>query len=833
MAGAAAEVPRWLAQAKLLHREGRLGQAAQLCAQVLAAEPDHVEALRHAAALALAARQHQRALELLDRLLRICPADAPAHSQRGAALAALGQTDAAIASYDRAIAVRPDDAELLCNRGVALARVGRFEAAIASFDRALACGAGHLGAHFNRSVALADLGRLDEAIDGYERVIALRPDFATAHYNRGVALAALGRVQEAVASYDGAIAARPDYALAHHNRGIALSELGRTEEALASFDAAIAAAAGHAPSHFNRGNALHRLGRFESAVAAFDRAIALRPDYAQAHYNRGVSLQALNRFEAAVASFDRAIAARPDYADAYSSRGCALHELNLFDAAVASFDRAIAIHPDHADAHYNRARTMLKAKDYPAAVRSLENLLSVDPQYPFAEGILLHARMMCCDWAGFDERCASIRAGLRAGRRCADPFGYQGVAESEADLRTCAEIYAAAEYPATATLPARPVAGRANRITVGYLCGEFRQQATSVLMCGVFESHDKSRVRLVGFDSGWDDGSHYRRRIERCFDEMVDIRRRDDLDVAQQIRRLNVDVLVNLNGYFGESRLGVFARRPSPVQVNYLGFPGTIGAGYIDYLIADRLVIPEASRCHYTEKIVYLPHSYQANDRQRQIADRPLSRGEFGLPEDAFVYCCFNNTYKITPGTFDAWMRILRRVPAGVLWLLDEHPAATAGLVEEAARRGIGRERLVFSSRLPLPDHLARHRLADLFLDTLPYNAHTTASDALWAGLPVLTRTGTTFPGRVGTSLLTAVGLPELVTRDERQYEALAVALATDRRRLAAIRDKLAHNRLSQPLFDTGQFTRDLESAYRTMVDRCFAGLAPAHFSVG
>jgi len=795
----AAQVPQWLAQATQLRREGQLARAAQLYLQVLEADPDQPEALSHYGLIALGRRQYQSAFQLFDRLVRVRPDDAPAHSYRGVALAALG----------------------------------RYEAAIASFDSAIACNPDNAGVHFNRSVALADLGRLDDAIAGYDRVIALKPDFAAAHYNKGVALATGKALEPAIASYDRAIALRPDYAIAHYNRGIALAELGRQEAAIASFDAAIAIAPDHAPSHFNRGNALHRLGRFDLAVASFDRAIAIKPDYAEAHHNRGNSMQAMNRFEAAVASCDRAIAARPDYAGAYVSRGCALHELNLLDAAVASFDRALAIEPDHAEAHYNRGRTQLKAKNYPEAIRSYEALLGIDPEFPFAEGILLHAKMMCCEWDDLDERRASIKAALRAGRKCADPFGYQGVSESEADLLKCAGIYAASEFPPPTALPPCVPAARGERITVGYLCGEFREQATAVLMCGVFESHDRERVRLIGFDNGWDDGSRYRKRINDSFDEMVEIRHLGDLDAAQLVRRMNVDILVNLNGYFGEPRLGVFAHRPSPVQVNYLGFPGTIGVDYIDYLIADRIVIPEASRSHYAEKIVYLPDSYQANDRQRQISDRAMSRAEFGLPEGAFVYCCFNNTYKITPGTFDSWMRILGQAQGSVLWMLDENAAATASLVREAARRGIDRERLVFSRRLPLPEHLARHRLADLFLDTLPYNAHTTASDALWAGLPVLTQTGTTFPGRVGTSLLKAIGLPDLVTTNGPEYEALAVELAVNRQKLRALRQRLARNRLSEPLFDTQRFTCKLETAYTVMVDRYRSGLAPEHFSVG
>ncbi len=829
----AAQVAQWLAMAMQSQQAGQLGRAAALYGQVLSVRPDHVDALRYSALIALATRTHQQAVQFLDRLVELRPGEAAAHNHRGVALAALGQYDAAIASYDRAIALQPDYVDAYCNRGAALARIDRLEEAIASFDLAIARNPDHASAHFNRGVALADLGRADGAIASYDRVIAVKPGFAAGHYNRGVALAGLGRFDEAVASYDGAIAIKPDYALAHHNRGIALVALGRPDDALACFDAAIAVAADHAPSHFNRGNALHSLGRFDEAVVSYDQAISLKPDYAEAHYNRGVSLHALNRFEAAVASYDRAIAARPDYADAWSGRGCALHELNLFEAAVASHERAIAIRPDYADAHYNRGRTLLKANKYPQAISAYEDLLRIAPEFPFAAGILLHAKMMCCDWGGLDEATASIRAALRAGKKCADPFGYQGVSESEEDLRKCAEVFAASEYPARTPFPPRRTNDRAARITVGYLCGEFREQATSVLMCGVFENHDKERFRLIGFDNGWDDGSRYRRRIDRSFDEMVEIRRSSDLETAQLVRRMNVDILVNLNGYFGEPRLGVFAYRPSPLAVNYLGFPGTIGASYIDYLIADRVVIPEASRRHYTERIVHLPNSYQANDRQRQISSRPVNRAEFGLPEHAFVYCCFNNTYKITPATFDAWMRILGRVPGSVLWMLDDNPAATANLVEEAARRGVGTERLVFSRRLPLPEHLARHALADLFLDTLPYNAHTTASDALWAGLPVLTRTGTTFPGRVGASLLNAIGLPELVTPTAHEYEARAVELAADAQKLRAIRDKLARNRLIEPLFDTQRFTRHLESAYKLMFDRHCSGLAPEHLDVG
>jgi len=351
-------------------------------------------------------------------------------------------------------------------------------------------------------------------------------------------------------------------------------------------------------------------------------------------------------------------------------------------------------------------------------------------------------------------------------------------------------------------------------------------------MAELFELHDHNRFELIAFDNGWDDGSAIRRRIERAFDAIVDIAQLGDAEAAAAIRGRQVDILVNLNGYFGLGRQGVFSQRPCPVQVNWLGFPGTLGTDYIDYIVADRHVIPPGHDAYYAEKVVRLPDTYQPNDRQRRIAERAPGRAEVGLPGAGFVFCCFNNSYKVTPDVFDVWMSLLRRVDGSVLWLLENNHEAVRNLRGEAQRRGVAPERLVFAPRMHLDDHLARHRLADLFLDTLPYNAHTTASDALWAGLPLLTCTGSTFPGRVAGSLLHAVGLPELITHSLEDYGALALRLATSPGELAAVRAKLAANRATCPLFDTDRFRRHIESAYVTMWERYQRGAAPESFAV-
>jgi predicted O-linked N-acetylglucosamine transferase (SPINDLY family) len=435
--------------------------------------------------------------------------------------------------------------------------------------------------------------------------------------------------------------------------------------------------------------------------------------------------------------------------------------------------------------------------------------------------------MHLCDWRNFEPASAALRSWVRGGKIVA-PIMFVAVPSTPAEQLQCAQSWVAHSFRTPA--PRSPgQARRRDRIRLGYLSADFHQHATSQLMAGVFEHHDRARFEVSAISIGPDDGLQMRRRIEAAVDRFVDAKQHGDADIADLISSLEIDLLVDLKGYTQDARTGILAMRPAPIQVNYLGFPGTIGAGFIDYIIADRTVIAEQDFAAYAEKVVWMPDSYQANDRTRAIADVPPMRAAHGLAEDAFVFCCFNDNYKITPDTFSSWMRILTAVESSVLWLFEDNAKAADNLRREAAERGVAPERLVFARRLPTAEHLARHRCADLFLDTLPYGAHTTASDALWTCLPVVTCLGETFAGRVGASLLHAIGLPELVTATPTAYEHLAIALARDPQRLTAIRAKLAIHRLRTPLYDTEQFTRDIEAAYAAMVERQRAGLAPDH----
>jgi predicted O-linked N-acetylglucosamine transferase (SPINDLY family) len=623
----------------------------------------------------------------------------------------------------------------------------------------------------------------------------------------------------------------PDDFAANQLLGVIRFQEGRPAEALEFFDRAAARQPGFAILS-NRGAALQLLGRFEEALASYDSALALQPGNAVLLYNRGRTLQDLGRFEEALASYQHALSLDANFAPARNNAGNALRALKRFDDALASFDPALAIQPGYAEALYNRGNLQWSVNgDYHAAVRDLEKALALDPAYDYAPGELLYLRLHGGDWRDFENQRARINEGVRAGRRMVQPFHYQALSDSPAELRACAVIFTNHHFP-----PATPVAtikrSPGKKIRLGYVAGEFREHATSWLMAGLFESHDRDKFELVAFDNGWDDKSPMRVRLNAAFGKIIDISRLSNRQAAERIAAEEIDILVNLNGYVGLHRTGVFAHRPAPVQVNYLGSPATMGAPYIDYIIADRILIPRDEEQYYTEKVVILPDSYQVNDRARAAPGAAPSRGDCGLPENEFVFCSFNSSYKLTPEIFAVWMNILKAVPKSVLWLLENNPDFAANLRRAAMAAGVGAERLIFAPMVPLERHLARMQQADLFLDLLPCGGHTTASDALWAGVPLVTCRGHAFGGRVAASLLNAVGLPELIAENLNDYQALALGLAGDPKRLKALRQKLAQNRLTTPLFDTARFRRHIEAAFTTMVEIFRRGEAPKAIQV-
>lgn len=611
-----------------------------------------------------------------------------------------------------------------------------------------------------------------------------------------------------------------------------LHQAGQLGEAARLYAAILQATPRHFQALYLLGFVHFQGGNFGEAERLIGEALKIDPRVPDAHYNRGCALQALQRHEEAVASFDAALALKPDYHDAATNRGSALMALRRFEEAVASFTLALTYAPRDAESLSNRGTAHFTLKNYEAARADYENVLAVAQDFRFARGNLVLARAYCCDWSHLPGDMTALSAAIASGAPVLQAHAGTLLCSSPQEQLQVARVWVQAVCPPS---PQRLWNGERyghDTIRVAYLSADFYAHATAYLIAGVLEHHDRGRFETVGVSFGPDDGSDIRARVMRGFDRFLDVRDKSDAEVAALLRRMEVDIALDVKGFTQEARPGIFAQRFAPVQVNYLAYPGTMGAEYIDYLIADRILIPPEARAFYSEKLAYLPDSYQPTDAKRAIAERVPSRGEAGLPEQGFVFASFNNTYKITPAIFDIWMRLLRECEGSVLWLLQESEVAVRNLKHEALLRGIAPERLIFAPRLPQAEHLARQRLADLFLDTLPCNAHTTASDALWAGLPVLTCIGTTFAGRVAASLLTAIGLPELAVPSLAGYEAEALALAREPARLAALKAKLAANRDTTALFDTARYTLALESALATMCERARAGGAAEDFAV-
>ena len=647
-----------------------------------------------------------------------------------------------------------------------------------------------------------------------------------------IALHQQGQLDQAQAIYLQLLKIEPRHADALHLLGVIAYQTGNHQAAVDMIAQAIGINPNVTSYYYNRGNALKELKQLAAAVASYNKAIELKPDYAEPYSNRGNALQELKQLEVTVASYNKAIELKPDLAEAYSNRGLALQELKQLDAAVASYNKAIELKPDLAEPYSNRGNALQELKKLDAAVASYDKAIELKPDFEYLFGTRLHIKMQMCDWQDFELNISELSRKVQNGEKASPSFPILALPLSLPEQRLAAEIYTDDKYPYNPSLGPLHKSARQRKILIGYYSADFHNHATTYLMAELFERHDKDKFELIAFSYSPDTKDEMQVRVSKAFDQFINVTAMSDKAIAQLSRELGIDIAIDLKGLTQDTRLGIFSYRAAPVQVSYLGYPGTLGADYIDYLIADKTLTPQESQKHFIEKIIYLPGSYQVNDRQRVISQKQFNRQELGLPQDSFVFCCFNNNYKITPHTFDGWVRILKAIEGSVLWLLEDNPTAGINLRKEAMQRGLEPARLVFAKRMDLPEHVARHRAADLFLDTLPYNAHTTASDALWAGLPVLTCMGESFAGRVAASLLNVIGLPELVTHTQADYEELAIELATNPTKLKAIKDKLEGNRLTMPLFDTPQFTKHIESAYTKMYERYHADLAPDHIYI-
>jgi protein O-GlcNAc transferase len=661
-------------------------------------------------------------------------------------------------------------------------KAGRLADAAKAYKRLLRETPGNFGCIYSLAMVYAQQGSFDSAADMFRRAAQMRPDLLDVHYNLAVALGMAGRYKAAALSCETLLKINPQHVAARKNYAAALLQNGQVAEALQQYDLLVAADPRSADLQNNRGMALQSLRRFSDALDAYEKAIELRPDFAGAHVNRGNALAALRRYDEALLSFRQASALRPDLAEARTNAGNLHLSRGSYSAAVAEYDSAL----------------LLRAGDSEA------------------KSMRLYAKMHLCDWTDLAKENSDLAASIKGGLPVY-PFVALAALGSPSHHFRCARLFAKTRFVPPAEPLWRGTIYRHDRIRVAYLSGDFREHAVGYLLPGLLERHDRSRFEVTAVSFGTDQDSRLRRRIKSAVEHFIHVDEKTDHQVADLVRDRETDIIVDLMGYTQNARTAILAQRPAPLQVSYLGFLGTMGADFIDYVMADSIALPFSQQHHYRESIVHLPDCFLVTDDQLALAAHTPTRREEGLPDSGFVFCSFNNSYKLTPQLFAIWMRLLRTVDDSVLWLAETHPDTHANLLGEARRSGIDHSRIVFARRVPLDQHLARQRLADLFLDTTPYNAGATAAAALWGGIPVLTVLGHTFAGRMAASMLHAVGLPELVTASVADYEALASKVATEPAMCAELKEKLARNRGSCPLFDTARSTHSIEAAYTTM----------------
>jgi len=676
-------------------------------------------------------------------------------------------------------------------------------------------------------IKLCQQGQLQQALGSVKQLLLQFPNSLTLYNIQGAANAGLGKFSAAIDSYKQALKFKPDYAEAYNNMGVAQKDKGDSDAAIDSYKHALKIKPDFAEAFHNMGIALKEKGDLEAAIDNYKLALKIKPDYADAYNNMGTALKDKGDLEVAIDSFKMALKIKPDYADAYNNMGGALKDKGDFEAAIDSYKHALKIKPDFAEAFFNMGVALEHKGEFEAAIDCYKQALKIKPDYQVSLARKLHLQSHICDWSGL-EQDRSLIGFLGTKKEPVDPWLLLAFEDSPALHRIRSEIYTVSLYGNIQPLKAAPRPNKKpKKLRVGYFSADFYLHPVAYLITKVFEVHDRSQFEIYGYSIGPNVDDNMRKRITKSLDVFINVKGMNDQEIALLARNDKIDIAIDLTGYTYNNRAGIFAYRAAPVQMNYLGYPVTMGADFIDYIIADQVLIPNGNEHYYSEQILRLPHSYMPADNSRKISARQISRHEMGLPEAGFVFCCFNNNYKISPHEFDIWMRILLKVEGSVLWLRNSNAWSADNLYKEAEARGVDPSRIIFAGRVPMEEHLARHKLADLFLDTFAYNAHATASEALWAGLPIVTKAGKGSTSRAAASLLTAVGLPELITQTEKDYETLILQLANHPEQLTQIRQKLEYNRLSTPLFDTELYTKHLEDGYQQAYQRYFDGKLP------
>ncbi|MEY4767379.1 MAG: hypothetical protein RL637_18 [Pseudomonadota bacterium] len=780
------------------HRRGERDQAQQLYQQILQLQPNHADALHLLGVIANERGNNQQAIKLIQQAIQFQPNKAFYYNNLANAFQAMGDYATAIKHYQQSLVLNPKDAQT----------------------------------YNNLANSLQAWGKIDDAIKQYKQALILKKDYAQAYFNLGNTYCYLKQWQLASDYYQQAINFQPNYASAFSNLGVCFKELNQLEKAIKCYQQALQLNPNLADAYSNWGVALQAQGYYQAAVNCYQQALQLKPD-AITYNNLGISQKDQGELAAAIDSYQQALLLKPNYAEALNNLGVVFQLQGQNEVALNYYQQALNLKPNDADTHNNVGNLFKGLRQYESAIEAYRNALNCQNDYTIAFDNLFKTLLDCCVWHNYDINYQRFIDNVKLSDPNCNPFNFLSICDSVELQQRCAYTYTKQKHPLIDSPLWQGEPYSHSKIRLAYISADFRDHPVSYLATQLFEIHNRQRFEVIGISLRAEDKSPIGQRVKNAFDQFIIVADYSDKQIAELIKQLEIDIAVDLMGITQHSRTSIFAYKPAPIQVNYLGYPGTMATEYIDYLIADAWVIPPHHQIFYQEKIVYLPSCYLVTDDRCEIAKSIPSRRELNLPENGFVFCCFNNSYKLTPTIFNIWLTILKQIENSVLWLPKTNSLAMKNLIEIAQQQGVNSQRLIFATYTETTaEHLARLSQADLFLDTQPYNAHTTAIDALWAGVPVLTCNGNAFAGRVAASLLNSLQLAELITEDLTSYQQLAIQLATEPDLLQSIRQKLQIQRQISPVFNTQQFAHHLETAYSTMWQRYQQQLPAESFAV-
>ena len=810
---------------------GKLDEAIECYLKSISIDETYAKAHYNLAGAFYEKNQMNLSIESYKNALKLEPKNQEALNNLGNVYKLLDQDEKAIDLYKQAINIKPNYVEAIYSLGVSYQKQGNLKNAIQYFLKFVQINPNSAEIHNNLSVLYYTLGMHQAAMKHLKLALSIKPDFAEVHKNLGKLLKESGNYQSAIKSYEKAIEFNRDYAEAFCGIGEIQMELGSLHDSAENFKKAIIIKPDFIEALNNLGCVYKDLGNFEASLGAFERALAIDPNYLEVLNNLGLTLIELERFNEAIDIYEQMIEINPNYSYAYNNFGIALNGLYKYKEAGDLFISAMKLEPNYFEANLNYGNSLFRMDMFDEAIYYYDRALEINPDENYIFGDKLHAKMQTCNWKGWSKSIKKLTTDISKEKKITSPFVLTALIDNPSLIKKATEIFINDKFPKSNLLPKISKVSKHSKIRVGYFSADFREHPVSALTIELYEKHCRDKFEVYAFSYGPDTNDPMNLRIKSGVDYFYNIRSMSNIDSVILARSFELDIAVDLGGFTQEARTEIFSISIAPIQLSYIGYLGTMGASYYDYLIADSVIIPEEYQKSYTEKIVYLP-TFQINDSNQTETFSNLSRKDIRLPNKGFVFCCFNKTYKYNPRCFDVWVRILNKVENSVLLIYADNDLAKSNLKNEITKRGLDSERLIFGERLPRPEYLGRYKLADLFLDTNPYNAGATSSDALRMGLPVLTFNGHSFASRMGASILKAVQMPELIASSEEEYEAIAIELATNPKKLKIIKDKLVANLAKADLYNSIEFTKNIESAYTIMYDRYHKDLKPDHIYV-